>query len=67
MSEPGPLDVLQPDELLTVKEFAERQRLHVQTIYTAIRYNRLRYRVERVTAGKRAAIRIVVPRFHAEA
>lgn len=53
--------------LLTVKEFAERQRLHVQTVYTAIRYGRLKYRVERSTTGKRAAIRIAVPRFHVEA
>lgn len=51
------------EELLTVKEYAERHRLHVQTVYTAIRYGRMKFRVVRGTEGKRAAIRIAVPRF----
>jgi len=55
-------------DLLTVKEYAERHRLHVQTVYTAIRYGRMRYPIVRGTAGKRAAIRIAVPRvFHVQA
>jgi hypothetical protein len=43
---------------LTVKEYADLYRLHVQTIYTAIRFGRLDHDVERF--GR--AIRIVVPR-----
>ena len=43
---------------LTVKEYADLHRVHVQTVYTAIRYQRLDERVKRV--GR--AIRIVVSR-----
>lgn len=43
---------------LTVKEYAAEYRLHVQTIYSAIRYGRLPHDVERI--GR--AIRIIVPR-----
>ena len=57
------LDESQQEELLTVKEYAERHRLHVQTVYTAIRYGRMKFRVVRGTEGKRSAIRIAVPRF----
>jgi exosome complex RNA-binding protein Rrp4 len=46
--------------LLTVKEYATQQRVHVQTVYTAIRQGRLRYgRVIRITDD---VIRIAVPR-----
>jgi hypothetical protein len=45
-------------ELLTVKEYACMYRLHVQTIYTAIRLNRLPHAVDRI--GR--SIRIAVPR-----
>lgn len=45
---------------LTVKEYAARHGLHVQTVYTAIRYGRkLEGRVERPSSR---TIRIVVPR-----
>lgn len=50
------------DELLTPKEYADIHRLHVQSVYTAIRYGRLPYRVVKVTNGKKGRIRIVVPR-----
>lgn len=46
-------------DYLTVKEYAERFRLHEDTVYAAIRMKKLRFAV--VRAGKRA-IRIVVPR-----
>lgn len=49
----------QPDELLTVQEYAKRFRVHVQTVYTAIRYQRLEFPVIRPTCR---SIRIVVPR-----
>lgn len=45
-------------EQITVKEYASIFRLHIQTVYTAIRYNRLPHHVIRV--GR--AIRISVPR-----
>lgn len=47
------------DDLLTVQEYAERYRVHVQTVYAAIRMKRLQFPVER--AGKRS-LRIRVPR-----
>lgn len=48
------------EDLLTVKQYADRCGVHVQTIYTAIRLNRLRFgRVVRVTDG---VIRVAVPR-----
>jgi hypothetical protein len=48
------------EDLLTVKEYATQQRVHVQTVYTAIRQGRLRYgRVIRITDD---VIRIAVPR-----
>jgi len=43
---------------LTVKEYAALYRLHVQTVYTAIRFQRLPHAVVRI--GR--AIRITVPR-----
>lgn len=45
---------------LTVKEYAEQFGFHVQTIYTAIRYKRFKYPIER-DLGTRS-IRILVPR-----
>lgn len=50
------------EDLITVQEYAAWMRLHVQTVYSAIRYGRMRYPVVRATAGKRAPIRIRVPR-----
>lgn len=50
------------EELLTVQEYAKRLRVHIQTVYSAIRYKRFPYRVIRVTDAKRSPIRIVVPR-----
>jgi excisionase family DNA binding protein len=48
------------EDLLTVKEYATQQRVHVQTVYTAIRQGRLRFgRVIRITDD---VIRIAVPR-----
>ena len=47
------------EELLTVQEFADRFRVHVQTVYTAIRNNRLRFDVIRPADR---VIRIRVPR-----
>lgn len=47
------------DELLTVKEYADLHRVHVQTVYSAIRYGRFKYEVLRPTER---TIRIVVPR-----
>ena len=46
------------EEHLTVKEYAEVFRVHVQTVYAAIRYKRLQHEV--IHVGR--AIRIVVPR-----
>jgi predicted site-specific integrase-resolvase len=46
------------NELLTVKEYAERRRVHIQTVYAAIRRGLLSYPVERI--GR--SIRIVVSR-----
>lgn len=45
--------------LLTVQEFAVRYRVHIQTVYSAIRRGRLKFEVVRAAAQ---AIRIVVPR-----
>jgi hypothetical protein len=45
-------------ELLTVKEYALMYRVHVQTVYAAIRCQRLSHDIERV--GR--SIRILVPR-----
>jgi excisionase family DNA binding protein len=45
------------DERLTVKEYAARFRLHVQTVYIAIRNGILPHQVVRI--GK--SIRIIVP------
>jgi hypothetical protein len=45
--------------LYTVKEFAALRRVHVQTIYTAIRQGRFKYEIERSTG---ASIRIKVPK-----
>lgn len=47
------------EALLTVKEYADLTRVHVQTVYTAIRYGRFVLPVLRPTAR---TIRIVVPR-----
>lgn len=54
----------QRDELLTVKEYADLTRVHVQTVYTAIRYGRLKLKVLRPTTR---TIRICVPRESIEA
>jgi hypothetical protein len=45
-------------ELLTVKEYACMYRVHIKTVYNAIRCNRLPHEVERIGG----AIRIAVPR-----
>jgi hypothetical protein len=45
--------------LITVQEYADIHRVHVQTVYSAIRRNLLPYPVIRPT---RRTIRIVVPR-----
>lgn len=45
-------------ELYTVKEFAQLMRVHVQTVYSAIRYDRFPFRVIRL----KNTIRICVPR-----
>lgn len=47
------------EALLTVKEYADLTRVHVQTVYTAIRYGRFVFPILRPTAR---TIRIVVPR-----
>jgi hypothetical protein len=46
--------------LLTVKEYAALKRVHVQTVYIAIRTGRFKLRIEKPTGGR--SIRIVVPR-----
>jgi hypothetical protein len=43
---------------LTVKEFAALFRVHIQTVYTAIRYGRLRYPIRRLTPGGRIEIQV---------
>lgn len=52
------------EDWLTVKEFAALVRMRESSVREAIRKHRLssKYRVERVTEGKRSTIRIVVPR-----
>lgn len=50
---------LEPDALLTVKEYAALTRVHVQTVYTAIRYGRFKLPILKPTAR---TIRIIVPR-----
>lgn len=47
-------------ELLTVKEYADRMRVHVQTVYSAIRRGLFPYRVVRPTGDRN--LRISVPR-----
>jgi len=50
----------QAEDLLTVKEYADLHRVHIQTVYSAIRQgHRLNGRVERPTPR---TIRIAVPR-----
>ena len=48
------------EEWLTVQEYADRSRLHVQTVYSAIRQNRLPFRVVRTTGAR--GLRIIIPR-----
>lgn len=48
------------EELLTVQEYADRYRVHIQTVYSAIRRGHFKFRVVRPTG--RDAIRIAVPR-----
>jgi len=56
----SPLDEQHEEDWLTVKQYAARYGLHIQTVYTAIRFgHRLLGRVERPSPH---AIRIVVPR-----
>lgn len=52
------------EDWLTVKEFAALVGMREHSVREAIRKRRLskKYRVERVTDGPKAAIRIVVPR-----
>ena len=50
------------EELLTVKEYAERFRVHEQTVYSAIRYGRRLY--GRVVRPAPHTVRIAVPRAH---
>lgn len=47
-------------ELLTVKEYAQRVRLHERTVYAAVRSDKLPAPYERVRVGQRAW-RIRVP------
>lgn len=47
------------ERLFTVKEYAARYGVHVQTVYSAIRRGLFPHRVERPTSR---TIRIVVPR-----
>lgn len=48
-------------DYLTVQEYADRFRLHIQTVYAAIKVNRLAFPVMRV--GKTRHIRIAVPHY----
>jgi hypothetical protein len=47
------------EAFLTVQEYASIFRVHVQTVYSAIRYRRFKYEVIRPTGR---SIRIIVPR-----
>lgn len=47
------------NELLTVKEYATRYGLHVQSVYSAIRYRRFKLPIVRLMSR---SIRIKVPR-----
>lgn len=49
-------------ELITVKEYAVRYKVSVQTVYTAIRCKRIKHAVERPFTGPRGPVRIRVPR-----
>lgn len=54
------LDEAEREVLLSVKQYAARYGIHIQTVYTAIRLGRrLHGRVERPSEG---TIRIAVPR-----
>lgn len=44
----GELYVQPSGDWLTVKEYAAMMRVHVQTVYSAIRYERLNHPIERV-------------------
>lgn len=48
--------------LLTVKEYAALLGIHVQSVYTQIRYGRCACRVLKVSTAKKAPIRIAVSR-----
>jgi excisionase family DNA binding protein len=43
----GVLEIHHGERWLTVKEYAARYRLHVQTVYSAIRYDRMPHPVQR--------------------
>lgn len=48
--------------LLTVKQYASLLGIHVQTVYSQIRYGRCGCRVIKVSTAPKAPIRIAVPR-----
>jgi hypothetical protein len=53
------LHATETDALLTVKEYAALNRVHIQTVYSSIRRGLFPHRVERPTPG---TIRIIVSR-----
>lgn len=50
------------EEWLTVKQFSARVNMSESAVREAIRERRLAFRVERLTTGRKPAIRIVMPR-----
>ena len=48
--------------LLTAKQYASLLGIHVQSVYSQIRYGRCACRVIKVSTAKKAPIRIAVPR-----
>lgn len=48
--------------LLTVKQYASLLGLHIQTVYSQIRYGRCSCRVIKASTARKAPIRIAVPR-----
>ena len=55
-------DLLQEREWLTVKEFATRYNMEPKSVYEAIRKGRLNFKIQRLTTGRRPAIRIGRPK-----
>lgn len=51
------------EEFLTVKEFAVRYGVHIQTVYSAIRYGRFKFPIRRVSDGGRIEILIDVAHY----